>query len=81
MKFSITKEWLKAFESLNEMQKRLFAAEKSIELGYGGVTEVSRVTGLSRTTITQGKKELLSSKNLELLPSKIRKKVSAAVFL
>lgn len=71
---SIIKEWLKAFTFLNEMQKRLFAAEKSIELGYGGISEVNRATGLSRTTITQGRKELLSSKRLDLPPRNIRKK-------
>jgi len=34
-KSRISKEWLKIFSLLNEMQKRLYAAEKSIELGYG----------------------------------------------
>lgn len=70
----ISKEWLKVFSLLNEVQRRWFAAEKSIELGYGGISEVSRVTGISRTTITQGRMELKSSKNITLIPSKIRKK-------
>jgi len=59
----IKPEWLKIFFILNELQKRLFAAEKSIEIGYGGVSEVSRATGLSRTTITLGRKELKSINN------------------
>jgi hypothetical protein len=29
----ISKEWLKIFSLLNETQKRLYAAEKSLELG------------------------------------------------
>lgn len=74
MEQAITKEWLKAFTYLNEMQKRLFAAEKSIELGYGGISEVCRATGLSRTTITQGRRELLNSDGLKLPPQKMRKK-------
>jgi len=45
----ISKEWIKAFTSLNEPQKRWIAAIKSIELGYGGISQVSRATGLSRT--------------------------------
>jgi hypothetical protein len=69
----ISKEWLKAFSLLNEIQKRWFAAEKSIEIGYGGTTEVSLITGLSRTTIIQGRKELKKSINPDLPPSKVRK--------
>lgn len=38
----ISKEWMKVFSLLNEMQKRFFAAEKSIELGYGGISEVAK---------------------------------------
>jgi hypothetical protein len=60
----ITKEWIKVFDSLNEPQKRWFAATKSIELGYGGVSKVSRATGLSRTTIIQGCHELTNQKSL-----------------
>lgn len=69
----VSKEWLKVFSLLNEVQKRLFAAEKSIELGYGGVSKISQITGLSRTTITQGRKELGDSESLELQNKKIRK--------
>lgn len=50
----LSKEWLKAFQCLNEPQKRWFCAVKALELGYGGVTVVSLATGMSRTTITQG---------------------------
>jgi hypothetical protein len=58
----VSKEWLQGFRFLNEPQKRLFAAIKSQELGYGGVSVVSRATGLSRTTITQGYKEIIAKK-------------------
>ncbi len=58
----VSKEWLKSFATLNESQKRWFAGVKSLELGRGGVTAVAKFTGLSRTTITRGMKEVQSSK-------------------
>lgn len=64
MEKTVGKDWLKAFEILNETQKRWFAAIKSVELGYGGVSIVSRATGLSRTTITRGIDEVKSEKPL-----------------
>ncbi len=69
----ISKEWIKAFSSLSEPQKRWFAATKSIELGYGGISKVSCLTGLSRTTITQGRKELTSKKQLGTSDERLRK--------
>eukprot|EP01126_Amoeba_proteus_P034344 TRINITY_DN3418_c0_g2_i1.p1 TRINITY_DN3418_c0_g2~~TRINITY_DN3418_c0_g2_i1.p1 ORF type:complete len:399 (+),score=28.35 TRINITY_DN3418_c0_g2_i1:53-1249(+) len=73
MEKNITKEWLKAFTSLNEAQKRWFSATKAIELGYGGISAVSQSTGLSRTTITQGCSELKSKKLLPSFNEKLRK--------
>ncbi len=64
--------WLKLFETLSESQKRLFAALKAQELGYGGVSRVSEFTGLSRTTITKGIKHLQSGE--EILMERIRVK-------
>jgi transposase len=46
---------------LNEKQWRLYLANEAMSAGYGGVSEVSRITGMSRTTITKGIKELKSS--------------------
>jgi transposase len=43
---------------LNERQRRLFLAKQAAILGYGGITEVSNYTGVSRQTITNGIKEL-----------------------
>ena len=45
---------------LNERQRRLFLATEAEAIGYGGVSQVSKVSGLSRVTITQGVKELKS---------------------
>ena len=43
---------------LNEAGLRLWAANEALSLGYGGVSAVSRATGISRTTIHAGMAEL-----------------------
>ena len=43
---------------LDERQWRLYLASEAKTAGYGGVSEVSRVSGVSRTTITKGIEEL-----------------------
>ena len=52
----------KRFESiapfLNERMRRLFAAAEAAAIGRGGITQVSRATGISRITIAAGLKEL-----------------------
>lgn len=46
---------------LDERRRRQWAAAEARELGWGGVTAVAEATGLSRTTITAGMKELAQS--------------------
>ncbi len=43
---------------LDERSRRMMAANEAFDLGYGGVSIVSRACGLSRVTITSGMKEL-----------------------
>jgi hypothetical protein len=43
---------------LNERQQRLLTASMANAIGYGGISTLSRMTGMSRTTITSGRKEL-----------------------
>ena len=43
---------------LNERAKRLVAAEEAVQLGFGGISLVSRACGLSRVTITKAIGEL-----------------------
>ena len=43
---------------LNERQRRLFLASEAKAIGFGGISDVSRVSGVSRVTITLGLKEL-----------------------
>ena len=56
--------WLKVFRTLNEFQARLFAADKALDLGRGGISRLSALTGLSRTTITKAANELEGSRKL-----------------
>lgn len=70
---NISPYWLKLFECQNELGKRLYAAEKALELGRGGIVQISQLTGISRTTITKGIKEL---KQDDLPISQIRRKGS-----
>jgi len=50
--------WVKVLTTLNEAQTRWFVADKALDLGRGGVSRLSQVTGLSRMTITKAIKEL-----------------------
>src|SRR5882724_9561430 len=43
---------------MDERRRRQWAASEASELGRGGVSAVSRATGLSRTTISAGRREL-----------------------
>jgi hypothetical protein len=52
------------FRTLNEFQARLFAADKALDLGRGGISRLSGLTGLSRTTITKAVEELESGGKL-----------------
>ena len=44
--------------TLDERSLRLFVATEAAALGRGGISLVSRVTGVARTTITRGQREL-----------------------
>jgi len=43
---------------LNEFQPRFFVAERAVQLGYGGVSRLSALTGMARPTIQKGIREL-----------------------
>jgi len=43
---------------LSEKQKRIFLSIEAKYFGYGGITKVSRISGVSRMLLTQGIKEL-----------------------
>jgi len=62
----ITKEEREAIENrilpilpiLDERQRRLFLANEAKALGYGGVTAIHEITGISRVTLIEGIKQL-----------------------
>ena len=48
------RRWLRVLGTLNEYQARLFVAHRALELGRGGISQLSQLTGMSRPTITRG---------------------------
>ena len=58
------RRWLRVMTTLNEYQARLFVAEKALELGRGGTSHLSKLTGMSRVTITSGLNELRGGRKL-----------------
>lgn len=66
------KNWLKVLALADEALKRKLAAAKALDLGWGGISTVTRITGMSPTTIRKGIQELDNLENLEQ-PKRIRK--------
>jgi len=59
------RRWLRLLSTLNEFQARLFAADKAWDQGRGGISRMSQLTGMSRTTLTQAVAELASRRKWE----------------
>jgi hypothetical protein len=55
------RRWVRVLSVLNEAQARWFIADKALDLGRGGISRLSQVTGTSRTTITKAIGELRGS--------------------
>ena len=68
----ISKKFERISEYLNEKSKRLWSANEAISIGWGGIEIVSKSTGLSRKTISNGIKELKLELNTN--QSRVRKK-------
>jgi len=64
--------WLKALAGADEVQARRFAAAKALELGWGGISIVEGLTGMSHTTIRKGIHELQSEEELKP-PERLRR--------
>jgi transposase len=56
---------MRVLSTLNEFQARLFVADKALDLGRGGISRMSGLTGMSRTTITKAVAVLRSRGKLE----------------
>ncbi len=55
---------------MDERMRRQWAATEAIELGWGGISQVAKATGMSRTTILAGVRELKAQEAMETLPSR-----------
>jgi len=56
------------FSTLNEFQARLFVADKALDLGRGGISRLSALTGMSGTTITKAVEQLEGNRKLVAPP-------------
>ena len=55
---------------LDERSLRIFVASEANALGYGGVTRISKITGIARSTIKRGQDEIVQQK--PILKNRIR---------
>ena len=68
----LSKKYKSILPFLSERQRRIYLSIEANYFGYGGVTKVSKLSGVSRVVITKGKKEL--EKNIEVPVENSRKK-------
>ncbi len=55
------RKFARVWPHLDERARRLVAASEALQLGYGGISRVSRACGLSRVTITKGVRDLAAA--------------------
>lgn len=71
---AIRRKYRRLAKTLNEREKRLWAANEAREIGYGGVSLVWRATGMSRSAIHRGLGELeMWRKKDGLLSGRVRR--------
>lgn len=64
------------FSTLNERQRRLYAATEALKLGHGGIAYVAQLLDCHRRTIERGLQELRHPEP-PLPPERARKKKAA----
>jgi hypothetical protein len=71
----IHERFRRSSQSLNEIQRRLWAATEAIKIGRGGITLVSKALRMSRNTIRRGIQDIATGQaNLESsMSSRIRR--------
>jgi hypothetical protein len=75
---SVEEAMRQTFSTLNERQRRLYAAAEALKLGHGGIAYVAQLLDCHRRTVERGLKELRQPQ--PLLPSaRARKKGAAGV--
>jgi Rhodopirellula transposase DDE domain len=61
--------WLRVLSTLNERQARRFVAQRALERGRSGISQASRLTGMSRPAIYRGIAELRSQRKWKAGPA------------
>ena len=67
------KKFLALTVVMDERMRRLWAAAEATELGWGGISHVANATGISRTTILAGIRDLRAQESLESPAQGIRR--------
>jgi len=57
-KISLLKRKIVFISNLNKVEKRRYAGFLAFDLGWGGISRVSELSGMSRSTIRKGQKEI-----------------------
>jgi hypothetical protein len=70
LRTGIRRRYEELSKALDERGKRFFAAAEARAYGYGGVSVVSRITGIARSTILRGVQEIKARVRVE--PGRIR---------
>jgi transposase len=68
---ALSRKFAAILPHLDERARRLVAASEARSLGYGGVSEISRASGLSRKAISKGIRELADG--LQLPSGRVRR--------
>lgn len=55
---ALKRRLVRLWPQLDERSRRMVAANEAVQIGHGGISQVSRACGLSRVTITKGVREL-----------------------
>src|SRR5947208_15510070 len=58
---AIRQRWESVGSKLDERGRRMFAAGEVLTAGWGGLEAVSAITGLARSTIGRGRKDLAAA--------------------
>jgi hypothetical protein len=61
---SIKNRYQRLLPELTEKTRRIWAAAEALELGYGGISAVSKATHLTHRTIRRGIAEIRTRENL-----------------
>ena len=62
----LSKKYKSILPVLSEKQRRIYLSIEANHFGYGGVSKVSKLSGVSRVVIAKGQKELEDNKNVPI---------------